>query len=202
MKTIEIRRASLRVKPEKKLSKQGVKLARALAPYLGGPYHAYYASTAKRSRETLRALGFPTCHKVKAFAPLPDVFDRFERDLLAWQRHTGGSSLQGYLAIPEARERLEALGRRCLDEVLAIAKKLQPGGRALVVSHSAVIEALGMAAHPETDPSYVSDELRHLEGVALDIVDGVVSQLRILRLPQEVVAGLVTHSSTPPETKS
>jgi hypothetical protein len=59
------------------------------------------------------------------------------------------------------------------------------------VAHSGVIEATGLAAHPELDPTYVHEELRHLEGIAFDVVDGAVSGIRVLRLPGEVVAGLI-----------
>jgi len=187
--TVEIRRSSIRLKPSKRLSLEGLRLAKMVAPYLGGPYHAYYSSRARRARDTLKGLGFPTYREVEEFDPLPAAFDRFERELLLRQRQTGCNFLQGYLGIPEAREELRIIGRRLVEAVHKIVRKLPPEGRALIVSHSGVIEALGLIVREEDDPSYVSEALRHLEGLAFEFVGGEIRQMRVLRIPGDVITG-------------
>jgi broad specificity phosphatase PhoE len=186
MRVIEVRRNSVRAKPAKGLSETGVELARAVAPYLGGAYHAYYTSPTRRCRETLESLGFPTFRRVKVLGPLPDAFDRFEQDLLAQQLRTGCGFLAGYMTIPAARELLMKVGARVLKTVRRIARKIPSGGRALVISHSGVIEATGMAARGTEDSSFLLPELGHLEGIVIELVDDVVRQVRVLRLPGDV----------------
>ena len=120
---------------------------------------------------------------MKVLGPLPEAFDRFERDLLAQQIRTGCGFLAGYMAIPAARELLVKLGSRILKTVRRIARGIPSGGRALVISHSGVIEAAAMAARGTADPSFLLPELGHLEGVVIELVDDVVRQVRVLRLP-------------------
>lgn len=183
MSTVELRMHSLRVKPAKGLSGAGVELARAAAGTLGGAYHAYYTASAKRCRETLEAMGFPTYEEVRVFGALPTDLDRFEHDLSAQQLATGCRYMDGYLNIPAARAVLQTLGMDLVREVRKIARGLLPGARALAISHAETIEVLWMAARAEGTAGFPGGELRPLDGVAIDVVDDRIRHVRVVRLP-------------------
>ena len=191
MKTIEVRLHSVRVKPHKGLSEAGVRLAEAAASTLGGAYHAYYTAPSKRCRETLEAMGFPTHEEREVFGGLPDDLDKYERELLAQQIATNCRYMEGYLAIPGARGILQGRGEELVREVRKIARGLLEGGRALVIAHAETIELLAMAVRADGAPGFPGGELRPLDGIAVDVVDGHARQLRVLRLPGGLGQGAI-----------
>ena len=180
---VEVRLHSTRVKPGKGLSDAGVELARAAAGTLGGGYSAYYCGPSRRCRETLAAMGFPVYEERDAFGGLPKELDRFEPDLAAQQLATGCRYMDGYLMIPAARAVLQGLGEALVREVRKIAKRLLPGGRALAISHAETIEVLWMAARAEGTAGFPGGDLRPLDGVAVDVDDDRIRQVRVVRLP-------------------
>lgn len=191
MKTVEVRLHSLRVKPHKGLSEAGVRLAEAAAESLGGAYHAYCCAPSKRCRETLEVLGFPTYEERAIYGALPEELDKFERDLLAQQIATSCRYMEGYLSIPDARAILQARGEALARDVRKIARCLREGGRALVIAHAETIELLAMAVRPDGAPGFPGGELRPLDGLAIDVVDGHVRQLRVIRLPGGLGQGAI-----------
>jgi hypothetical protein len=191
VKTIEVRLHSVRVKPHKGLSEAGVRLAEAAVGSLGGAYHAYYAAESKRCRETLDAMGFPTYERRDVFGGLPEELDKYERELLAQQIATNCRYMEGYLAIPAAKTLLQGRGEELGREVRKIARVLHEGGRALVIAHAEAIELLAMAVRPDGAPGFPGGELRPLDGVAIDVVDGHARQLRVIRLPGGLGQGAI-----------
>lgn len=185
MSTIEVRLHSLRVKPAKGLSASGLTLARDAASTFGGAFSAYYTGPARRCRETLEAMGFPVYEERDVFGALPNELDGFERELTAQQLATGCRYMDGYLAIPGARAILQERGQELVSEVHRLAKQLLAAGRALVISHAETIELLWMAARAEGAPGFPGGELRPLDGVAIDVVDERIRQVRVVRLPGE-----------------
>lgn len=182
MRTVELRRNSQWTKSASALSEGGARLVEAARSHLGGAYHAYYTSPSRRCRETLRALGFPTFLEVERFGRLPKWFYRFQSGLT-------GPFLEGYLAHPEARERLLGHGAAVMLQIKKIARRLAPGGRALVLTHLLTIELAAMMARNDENPAAIGAEIRPLEGVAIDLDDAdQVVGVRELRLPEPVNA--------------
>lgn len=183
MSLVEVRLHSLRVKPAKGLTEAGAQLARDAAGTFGGFFSAYYTAPARRCRETLEAMGFPVYEDLAKYGPLPEELDKFEHELTAQQLATGCRYMDGYLAIPAARDILQDVGMELVNGVYKIAKKLLAGGRALVISHAETIELLWMAARAEGTPGFPGGELRPLDGVAIDVVDDRIRHVRVVRLP-------------------
>lgn len=196
VKIIELRRNSQWTKSTGTLSDAGARLVEQARPHMGGPYHAYYTSPSRRCRATLRALGFATFAEVEKFGRLPQWFYRFQSGLVSRTGPSATPFLEGYLAHPEARERLLRHGTAVLDQVKKAARRLPPGGRALVLTHLLTIELAAMTARGDENPAAIGAEIRPLEGVALEIdFDDRVAAVRELRLPEAALAALEPGAS-------
>lgn len=191
VKIIELRRNSQWAKSSATLSEAGARLIDRARSHLGGPYHAYYSSPSRRCRATLEALGFPTYREVERFGRLPKWFYRFQSGLVLRDGTSAIPFLEGYLAHPEARQRLLRHGTAVVDQVKKVARRLVPGGRALVLTHLLTIELTAMMARGDENPAAIGAEIRPLEGVALDVDQADrVTAVRVLRLPDSVLAEL------------
>jgi broad specificity phosphatase PhoE len=191
MKTVELRRNSQWTRTSATLSEAGARLVDLARPQLGGPYHAYYSSPSRRCRATMRALGHATFARSDKFGRLPRWFNRFQSGLEAGDGRSGTPFLEGYLAHPEARQRLLRRGAGVLDAVRKVARRLPDEGRALVITHLLTIELVAMVARNDENPALIGRELSPLEGVAMELEDdGRVIAVRELRLPDAVLAAL------------
>lgn len=174
MKTVELRRHSLRTPPEEHLSPEGLRLATWVRAGLGR-FDATVSSPATRAVETAVGLGHP-----------PDRIDPLWLDLgdsasaeLNWPTTFGATrkavDRPGSASRRKAEELWQALARYLAD--------VPDGGALLVVTHGGFSElvvagsGLGEGASEEDGPA------RCLEGVRFEIVDGRASSFRILRLP-------------------
>jgi broad specificity phosphatase PhoE len=141
MKTIEIRRHSIRSKPGDHLNQAGVSLARRVGESMG-PFGRVVTSTLPRAFETAIAMGFAVNGQVELMStygadverevPWPQPFAAYAR---AVRR---GGSAQFYA------KQLAAYYAR-------LTEYLEDNGAALVINHGGVVEMGVTASFPEAD---------------------------------------------------
>ena len=174
---IEHRRHSMRAKPGQHLSQDGVNLARQVGEEMAA-FDKVYTSTAPRAFETSIAMGFAVDQQVELLASMPqdvEVFfdEGFGRFSSYIRRHPG--SVVANLA--------DQLAEFHLD----VARSLQEGGRALLVSHGGFIEASAVRCVPGADHETWGPSCNYCEGVRLTYDEGSFKRCEILRVPGTVL---------------
>jgi broad specificity phosphatase PhoE len=172
MRTLEVRRHTMRTRPGKHLSQAGVTLARRVGETLG-PFDRVVTSTLPRAFETAIALGFAVDEQIEALGAMPDAVDR-EVD---WSG--------GFPAFSAAVARGKATARyaRELTTVFReIVGTVPDGGAALVISHGGIIEAGTIGCLPDAEHPAWGRGLDYCEGVRLSFADGAFTAAEILRL--------------------
>jgi len=139
-----------------------------------GPFDLLISSPLPRAVQTAIAMGFGIDEEVHELAVVgeaamaeidcPMGFDEFAR------RMTPGSG------VAERGAELAAL-------LLSVAQRLPDEGKALALSHGAVIEMAAIAATPGIDHTGWGPHCGHCEGVHLTVRDGAFSAAKILRVP-------------------
>jgi broad specificity phosphatase PhoE len=157
MKTIEIRRHSIRHKPGDHLNQAGVTLARQVGEKLG-PFERIVTSTLPRALETAIAMGFAVDEQnrlmssygidVEREVPWPQSFFDYAKGI---QRNGAASQYAGELAAYYAN----------------LANHLLDGHAALVVNHGGVLELGVVAAYPEADYESWGEAADYCEGARL-----------------------------------
>lgn len=172
MKTIEVRRHSIRRKPADHLSQEGVILARRVGENLG-PFDRVITSTLPRAIETAVAMGFAVdeLHEL-----MSGYNDEVEREA-PWPLSLAGYAevvRQGGAAARYAA-RLAALYARTADFL--------PDGRAvLVINHGGVAELGVVACLPDADHFAWGSHFEPCEGIRLFYEDGKFVDGEILRV--------------------
>ncbi len=172
MKTIEIRRHSLRSKPGQHLSQQGVTLARLVGQNLG-PFDRVVTSTAPRAFETAIAMGFAVDEQnefmstygdvVEAEAPWPMSPAEYAKVI-----HQG-----------QAAARYSSLLADCYHRLIDY---LADGRAALVINHGGVVELGAVACLPNADHESWGPHFECCEGIRLFWEDGEFINAEILRV--------------------
>jgi broad specificity phosphatase PhoE len=174
MKTIEIRRHSIRTKPGDHLSQQGVTLARSVGENLG-PFDRVVTSTLPRAFETAIAMGFAVNEQIEFMSSYgADV----EREV-PWP--------QSFAAYSEAVKPGGAAGQyaKNLAEYYAeLANYLADGRAALVVNHGGVLELGVVVCLPDADYASWGDAVDYCEGARLFWEDGEFVKAEVLRVPR------------------
>jgi len=171
MKTIDIRRHSIRNIPGEHLNQQGVTLARLAGQDLG-PFDRVITSTLPRAFETAIAMGFAVDEQhqlmstydpgVAAEAPWPQTFEGYAS---AYRR---GGAVTGY-------------GAKLARLYWQLADSLADGRAALVVNHGGVVEIGALACLAETGIQLTGDAVGFCEGVRLFWEDGKCVHGEIVR---------------------
>ena len=174
MKTIEIRRHSIRTKPGDHLSQQGVTLARWLGANLG-PFERVVTSTLPRAFETAIAMGYAVDKQNELMSSYGiDV----EREV-PWP--------QSFAAYSKAVKRGGAAARYA-HQLAAFYSKLAghlvDGRAALVINHGGVLELGVVACLPDTDHKSWGDAVDYCEGARLFWEDGKCVNAEVLRVPR------------------
>jgi broad specificity phosphatase PhoE len=174
MKTIEIRRHSIRSKPGDHLNQSGVTLARRVGENLG-PSDRVVTSTLPRAFETAIAMGFAVDEQnelmssygadVEREAPWPQPFATYSKVVkrggaasrYAYQLATFYSKLADYLADDRA---------------------------ALVINHGGVLELGVVACLPDTDYKSWGEAVDYCEGARLFWEAGKFVDAEVLRVPK------------------
>ena len=174
MKSIEIRRHSIRTKPGDHLSQQGVTLARLVGENLG-PFERVVTSTLPRAFETAIAMGFAVDEQIELMSSYgADV----EREV-SWP--------QSFATYSKAIERGNAAARYA--QQLAsfygkLAGNLAEGRAALVINHGGVLELGVVACLPDASYENWGNAVDYCEGARLFWEDRKFVKAEVLRVPR------------------
>ncbi len=175
MKVVEVRRHSVRDKPEPDLSSAG----RALAQEVGsrvGPFQRCVSSPVPRAVQTAEAMGFPPTELDPLWGTIADTvvkeigwpapFWRVKSAVL----HDGPSARFADLLLGSVRSQLA---------------QVQDRGALLITTHGGFPELLAVRALPHLDPRPWGGVLRCMEGVRLTFQGGTPPRIEVLRVPEE-----------------
>jgi broad specificity phosphatase PhoE len=172
MKTIEIRRHSIRQKPGDHLSQPGVTLARLVGQNLG-PFDRVVTSTRPRAFETAIAMGFAV---------------EEENELMSSYSDEVGHEAPWPLALAEYAEVVRSGGAAAryanqLAEVYTrLANFLADGRAALVINHGGIAEIGAVACLPDADHTSWGLHFECCEGIRLFWEDDKFVNAEILRV--------------------
>jgi broad specificity phosphatase PhoE len=172
MKTIEIRRHSIRTRPGVHLSQQGVTLARRVGQDLG-PFDRVVTSTLPRAFETAIAMGFAVDEQnelmssygssVELEAPWPLSLAEYAEVV-----RRGGAAAQ--------------YANQLADVYRQLADSLAERSAALVVNHGGVLELGAVACLPDADHTAWGPYFDYCEGIRLFWDDGKFLDVEILKV--------------------
>lgn len=172
MKTIEVRRHSIRSPGGAHLSQEGVTLARRIGQELG-PFERVVTSMLPRAFETAIAMGFAVNEQlelmssygeaVESEVPWPQTFSVYAR---AVKRDKAAGWYANQLAEYYAR----------------LAQSLSDGSAALVINHGGVLELGVVACLPGTDFESWGGPVHYCEGARLFWRDGKFVSGEVLRV--------------------
>lgn len=172
MKTIEIRRHSIRSKPGAHLSREGVTLARRVGES-SGPFDRVVTSTLPRAFETAIAMGFAVDEQVE----LMSTYGPYVEAEVPWP--------QSFAAYAKAVKRGNAAAKYAkslADYYARVMSSLDEDGAALVINHGGVVELGVVAAFPNADYESWGDEADYCEGARLFWQDGKFVKAEVLRV--------------------
>lgn len=172
MKTIEIRRHSIRSKPGHHLNQAGVTLARRVGEGLG-PFDRVVTSTLPRAFETAIAMGFAVDEQnelmssygmdVEQEAPWPQPFLRYAKVV------ADGGAASRY-------------ANQLAEYYAQLLRSLTDGQSAFVVNHGGVLELGVTASFPNADYAAWGEAADYCEGVRLYWEGGTFVNAEILRV--------------------
>ena len=173
MKTLEIRRHSIRSKPGDHLNQAGVTLARRIGAGLG-PFQRVVTSTVPRAFETAIAMGFAVDEEVKLIStygadverelPWPQSFAVYAKGV-----RRAGSAAQWYAG--QLAEYYAGLAARLADEQSA-----------LVVNHGGILEMGVVACFLDADYEAWGEAVDYCEGARLYWQDGKFVEAEVVRV--------------------
>ena len=172
MKTIEIRRHSIRSKLGDHLSQQGVTLARLIGENLG-PFDSVITSTLPRAFETAIAMGFAVDEQNELMSTYGNAVEREA----PWPL-----SLAGYAEIVSKGGAAAEYANQLSLVYSKIANYLAEGRAALVINHGGVLELGAVACLPEADHLKWGSHFEYCEGIRLFWEDGKWVEGEILRV--------------------
>lgn len=172
MKTIEIRRHSLRSKPGDHLNQPGVSLARLVGENLG-PFDRVVTSTLPRAIETAIAMGFA----VDEFNELMSSYGYDVEQEAPWP------SFPAEYAAAIRRGKAAARYANQLKVVYTkLADYLMDGRAALVINHGGILELGAIACLPDADHTVWGAHFDYCEGIRLFWENGKFVDGELLRV--------------------
>ena len=172
MKTIEIRRHSMRSKPGDHLSQPGVSLARLVGQNLG-PFDRVVTSTLPRAFETAIAMGFAVDEQNE----LMSTYGNLVEAEAPWPL-----SPAGYAKVIRKEAATFRYANELADIYRQLANYLADGRAALVINHGGVLEMGAVACLPNADHASWGSNFEYCEGVRLFWEDGKFVDAEILRV--------------------
>ncbi len=157
MRTIELRRHTMRAKPGQHLTQAGVTLARRAGEGIG-PFNRVITSPVPRAFETALAMGFAVDAELDALAQMGDAVDVE----IEWPMTFGALA-----AVMREGGAAAKFGQRLARLLAEIAAGLPEGGAALVISHGGIVEAAAVACLPDADHAAWGAHCGYCEGVRL-----------------------------------
>lgn len=171
MKTIEIRRHSIRSIPGSHLNQAGVTLARRVGEGLG-PFDRVVTSTLPRAFETAIAMGFAVDEQLELMStygsdverevPWPQSFAAYAQAVKTGATGQYASELARYYA--------------------QLVEELPDGRSALVINHGGIVEMGVTASFPDADYESWGDAVSYCEGARLYWDDGTFVNAELLRV--------------------
>ena len=172
MKTIEIRRHSIRSKPGDHLNQAGVSLARRVGESLG-PFELVVTSTLPRAFETAIAMGFAVDEQVELMSTYGSDVERE----VPWPQ-----SFAAYAEAFQSGGQAEQYANRLAGFYADLAVDLADGRSALVINHGGILELGVTASFPVADYSSWGDAVDYCEGARLYWEDGKCVNAELLRV--------------------
>ena len=172
MKTIEIRRHSMRSKPGDHLNQPGVTLARLVGENLG-PFDRVVTSTLPRAIETAIAMGF-------GVDELNELMSFYDEDV---ERETPWPLTPAeYAAVICKGGAAARYANQLVTVYTKLADYLGDGRAALVVNHGGIAEMGAVACLPDADHSSWGTHFSYCEGIRLFWAGGKFVDGEILRV--------------------
>jgi len=174
MKTIEIRRHSIRQKPGDHLSQPGVTLARLIGQNLG-PFDRVVTSKLPRAIETAIAMGF-------AVDELNELMSSYSSDVdreAPWPL-----SIAGYAEVVRNGGAAARYAQQLVEVYRKLVNYLPDGRAALVVNHGGIAEMGAVACLPEANHIGWGSHFECCEGIRLFWENGKCVNTEILRVSQ------------------
>lgn len=172
MKTIEIRRHSIRSKPGQHLSQQGVTLARLVGQSLG-PFDRVVTSTLPRAFETAIAMGFAVDEQSELMSNYSDVVELEA----PWPQ-----SPARYAEIIRKGGATSRYASQLANFYYQLADYLADGRAALVINHGGIVEMSAVACLPHAAHALWGPHFDCCEGVRLFWEEGKFLEAEILRV--------------------
>lgn len=172
MKTLEIRRHSIRNIPVLHLNQTGVTLARLVGENLG-PFDRVITSTLPRAFETAIAMGFAVDEQNELMSSFSDDVNREA----PWPL-----SFVEYAAIVKKNGAAAKYARQLVKVYADLMNYIAEGRSALAVNHGGVVELGVVACLPATDFSSWGGAVDYCEGARLFWDDGRFIRGEILRV--------------------
>jgi broad specificity phosphatase PhoE len=172
MKTIEIRRHSIRSKPGNHLNQSGVTLARLIGENLG-PFDRVVTSTLPRAFETAIAMGFAVDAQIELMSTYGDDVERE----VPWPQPFAAYA-KAILSDGAAKRYAHQLA----DYYADLADYLADGRAALVVNHGGVLELGVVASFPNADYRSWGEAAAYCEGARLYWENGKCVNAEVLRV--------------------
>lgn len=172
MKTIEIRRHSIRERGSQDLSEQGVALAGMIGAKMG-PFHRVVTSAVPRAYQTAVAMGFKVDEQVELLNTYGDAVEA----QIPWP-----ADFSEYTAPVGRGGAATRYARRLAEFYARLAESLPEAGSALVVTHGGVVEIGAVTCLPQADHVSWGDYIECCEGVRLSWENGKFIKAEVLRL--------------------
>jgi broad specificity phosphatase PhoE len=172
MKTIEVRRHSIRERMSQDLSEQGLALARLVAEGVG-PFQRVVTSCLPRAFQTAVAMGFNVDEQVELLNTYGDAVEAEVPWPASFNEYTA-PILRGWAATHYA-ERLVTFYHQ-------LAESLPEGGAALVITHGGVVEIGAVACFPRADHAAWGAYIECCEGVRMFWESGKFVNVEVIRI--------------------
>jgi broad specificity phosphatase PhoE len=175
MKTLEIRRHSLRSQPHDHLNQEGVALARSIGQNIG-PFDLVITSKMSRALETAVAMGFA----VDEQNTLMSSYGKYDVDKeVPWPQ-----PFSVYAAAMQANGPAAKYARKLAKYYEGMMDRIANGRAALTVHHGGVVEIGVVACLPQTDFESWGGPIDYCEGVRMVWDDGKFIKGEVLRIPK------------------
>jgi broad specificity phosphatase PhoE len=172
MKTIEIRRHSMRTSSHDHLSQEGVTLARLVGQNLG-PFDRVITSTKTRAFETAIAMGFAVDEQIE----LISAYGAGVEAEVPWPQ-----TFEGYAEAFKRGGAVTRYGKKLAKVYRDMADYLPDGRAALVVNHGGIVEIGAVACLSEAGFQVKGEAVSYCEGVRLFWEDGECVNVEVLRV--------------------
>ena len=175
MRTLEVRRHTMRRKPGQHLSQDGIDLAR-LVGETSGPYSLVVTSPIPRAIETAIAMGFEVDETIESLAHIPKGV---QRSIDEWPSPFSVVSQAVSSGGPAAK-----FGAALAGIWSSIVERIPESSQVLVITHGGLVEVGAVAALPDYPHAEWGGPIGYCEGVRLTF-NGGFTGCEVIRVPDE-----------------